>query len=117
MGAPSPPPTKDGDALLFTLSGDDAASFKTDNNGQITTKVKLDFETKDTYMVMLTATDPSGANDSIMVTVMVTDGNDNAVITGSTAVDYDENGTGPVATFSATDQDGDDIVWSLGGTD
>ena len=105
------------DALLFTLSGDDAASFKTDNNGQIKTKVELDHETRDTYMVMLTATDPSGANDRIMVTVTVTDGPDNAVITGSTVVDYDENGTAPVATFSATDQDGDDIDWSLSGTD
>ena len=53
----------------------------------------LDFETKDTHMVMLTATDPSGANDHIMVTVTVTDENDNAVIAGSTAVDYDENDT------------------------
>ena len=26
---------------------------------------------------------------------------------------YPENGEDPVATFSATDQDGDDIVWSL----
>ena len=117
VGGPISASDGDGDALLFTLSGDDAASFKTDNNGQISTKVKLDFETKDTYMVMLTATDPSGANDHIMVTVTVTDENDNAVVTGSTAVDYDENGTGPVATFSATDQDGDDIEWSLGGTD
>ena len=117
VGGPISATDGDGDAMLFTLSGDDAASFKTDNMGQIKTKVKLDYETKDTYMVMLTATDPSGASDSIMVTVTVTDGPDNAVITGSTAVDYDENGTGPVASFSATDQDGDDIVWSLGGTD
>ena len=52
-----------------------------------------------------------------MVTVTVTDENDDAMITGSTTVDYDENDTGSVAAFSATDQDGDDIVWSLGGTD
>ena len=103
--------------MLFTLSGDDAASFKTDNNGQISTKVKLDHETKDTYMVALKATDPSGASDTIMVTVTVTDENDNAVITGSDAIDYNEKGMGPVAAYSATDQDGDDIVWSLDGTD
>ena len=30
---------------------------------------------------------------------------------------YPENGTDPVATFSATDQDGDAIVWSLSGRD
>ena len=33
----------------------------------------------------------------------------------ATSVSYAENGTDPVATFSATDQDGDAIVWSLGG--
>ena len=105
------------DALLYTVSGDDEASFSVDNMGQIKTAAKLDFETKDEYMVALTATDPSGARDTIMVTVTVTDGPDPAVITGSTSEDYAENGTGPVATFSATDQDGDDIVWSLGGAD
>ena len=62
-------------------------------------------------------TDPSGAADSILVTIMVTDGPDNAVISGVTSADYAENGTGSVATFSATDQDGDAIVWSLGGDD
>ena len=117
VGGPIAATDTDGDAMLYTLSGDDSASFKVDNAGQIRTKVKLDFETKDEYMVALTATDPSGANDSILVTIMVTDGPDTAMITGSTAVDYAENGTGPVAAFSATDQDGDDIVWSLGGDD
>ncbi len=117
VGGPIPATDGDQDALLFTLNGDDKASFKTSNSGQIQTKVKLDYETKDTYMVALRATDPSGASDTIMVTITVTDGPDVAVITGSTAVDYDENDTGSVATFSATDQDGDDIVWSLSGTD
>ena len=32
-------------------------------------------------------------------------------------MNYAENGTGPVATFAATDQDGDPIEWSLGGAD
>ena len=50
------------DLLIYTLSGDDAASFKIDNNGQISTTVELDFETKSEYMVMVTATDPSGAS-------------------------------------------------------
>ena len=60
VGGPISATDTDGDAMLYTLSGDDSASFKVDNNGQIETKVKLDFETKDEYMVALTATDPSG---------------------------------------------------------
>ena len=107
----------DGDALLFTLGGDDSGSFKVGNNGQIKTKVKLDFETRSSYMVALTATDPSGASDSILVAITVIDGPDDAVITGVSGIDYAENGTGPVATFAANDQDGDAIVWSLGGVD
>ena len=31
--------------------------------------------------------------------------------------DYDENGTDPVANFSAMDPEGENIVWSLGGPD
>ena len=31
----------------------------------------------------------------------------------SSAIPYAENGTGPVATFYATDEDGDAIEWSL----
>ena len=117
VGGPISATDTDGDAMLYTVSGGDSASFKVDNAGQIRTKVKLDFETKSEYMVALTATDPSGANDSILVTITVTDGPDKAVITGVTEVDYAENGEDPVATFSATDQDGDAIVWSLGGDD
>ena len=55
------------------------------NTGQLKTKAKLDYEAlpEDAkyYMVMVTATDPSGANDSIMVTINVTDENDGATIT------------------------------------
>ena len=42
--------------------------------------MKLDFETQSEYMVMLTATDPSGAYDNIMVMITVTDGSDDAII-------------------------------------
>ena len=81
VGSPISADDTNGDALLYTLSGGDSASFKVDNNGQIKTKVKLDFETQDEYMVALTATDPSGAADSILVTINVTDEDDAATIT------------------------------------
>ena len=43
-------------------------------------KAELDYETKATYTVVVTATDPSGATDSITVTINVTDENDKPVI-------------------------------------
>ena len=75
--------------LLYTLGGADAASFSiVRSTGQLRTKAKLDYETRDEYMVMVTAMDPSGASDSIMVTINVTDEQDGAVITlGPAAAD------------------------------
>ena len=73
----------DSDLLMYRV--DDTDNFKVDNGGQISTKVKLDYEALPDdakyYMVMLTATDPSGASDSIMVKITVTDDNDAAIIT------------------------------------
>ena len=112
----------DGDLRLYTLGGADGDSFSVDRKtGQLKTKAALDFEALPAdakyHMVMVTATDPSSATDSIMVTIMVTDENDPASITGSTSVSYPENGTDPVVTLSAMDQDGDPIVWSRSGRD
>ena len=109
----------DDDLLMYSLSGDDASSFDVDNNGQIKTTEELDFETKSSYMVMLTATDPSGAYDNINVMITVTDGPDEAMITGVEAISYAEDRTDEVASFSATDPDADagDIEWSLSGPD
>ena len=106
----------DEDLMMYTLSGADADSFTVvRNDGQLKTKAKLDYETKKVYMVTVTATDPSGATDSIAVTINVTDENDDAVISGNASYSYAENGTAAVATFTATDQDGDAIVWTLTG--
>ena len=111
------------DVDLLMYSVDDTDNFKVDNGGQISTAKKLDYEAlpEDAkyYMVMLTATDPSGASDSVMVKITVTDENDPAKITGVMEITYDENGTAPVATFTANDPDADadDIVWSLKGVD
>ena len=68
------------DLLMYWLSGDDASAFDVDNNGQITTAMKLDYETKSEYMVVLMATDPSGASDRINVMITVADGPDDAII-------------------------------------
>ena len=67
--------------MLYTLGGPDGDMFSIDRKtGQIKTKAALDYEAlpEDAkyHMVTVTATDPSGATDSIMVTINVTDVND-----------------------------------------
>ena len=115
-------PVSADDADLLVYSVDDMDNFSVNNMGQISTAVELDYESlpEDAkyYMVTLTATDPSGAMDTIMVKITVTDANDDAVITGDDEVSVDEGATA-VTTFSATDEDADagDIAWDLNGVD
>ena len=80
VGGPVTAVDQDGDLMIYTLSGPDATSFTIGSGltpspleGQIKTAVKLDYETKSQYMVVVTATDPSGASDSINVIIDVTD--------------------------------------------
>ena len=50
--------------------------------------------------------------------ISVTDVNEAPAASGEAAVDYAENGTDPVGTYSADDpDDGDSVTWSLSGAD
>ncbi len=110
----------EGDQLTYTLGGPDASSFGigsvNETEGQITVGAgtKLDFETKATYMVTVIATDSYGESASIDVTIKVTDENEGPAITGPAEAEYLENGTGPVAAFTAVDPEmAGAITWSL----
>ena len=62
--------------LTYGISGTDAGSFTMDQyTGYLKTKsgVVYDFETKPTYELTVTATDPGGLSDSIDVTVTLVD--------------------------------------------
>ena len=92
IGAPVSAQDDDGDLLIYTLTGLDAEFFRIGrNNGQLETKAALNFEAKSSYSVVVTATDPFGAMDSIQVTINVTDEDDPAEIT----VNADEPRRGP----------------------
>ena len=115
-------PDPNEDRLIYTLSGDDAASFRVRDNGQIEVGAgtKLDYETKQTYMVTLTAEDSFGDSASIMVTITVTDLDEapkisvgGLAITGMISVEYAENETGMVAMYSATGPESANAMWSL----
>ena len=108
----------EGDALAYSLSGADAASLTIGGtSGQIRTKDALDYETKSSYTVTVTAADPAGLSDAATVTITVTDVDEDPVVSGNGAVDYAENGDGMVATYAATDPENGDIAWSLSGDD
>ena len=74
IGGPVMATDADSPTLAYTLGGADAASFDIGSaTGQLMTKAALDYETKASYEVTVTATDPEGASDMITVTIMVTD--------------------------------------------
>ena len=124
-------PDPNTEPLIYTLSGDDAGAFRVrqddaatanvDEGGQIEVAAgtELDYEaTQNTYRVTVTAEDSFGASDTIMVTILVTDMDEVPEMTGGAAIEYAENGTGRVATYTAVDPEMTEIVsWSLVGTD
>ena len=127
------------DAKYFKIIGSLDDPDPDADQGQLQTKEKLDFEDPDrgnyparvTYNIKVRATDPFGASAEVPVTVIVTDepedpkiadppsGDQVSVVVheeeviAPMAVAFDENGTGTVADFSATDPDGDSIAWSV----
>ena len=91
---------------------------------QLSTKAALDKETKDTYAVTVTATDPSGLQTTINVTIKVTEVDEAPMITvgglvvsGSPRVDYAEGRQDAVATYMASGPDAASATWSLSGDD
>ena len=96
IGTPVAATDADNDTLSYALSGTDAGSFDIGmSTGQLMTKAALDYETKMSYMVTVTATDPDGASDSIMVTIMVTDV-DEVDPVDPVVARYDTNGDGEI---------------------
>ncbi len=87
------------DTLTYTLGGTDAGSFDIDDGtGQLQTKsgVSYDLETKASYAVTVTATDPDSTADTIAVTVNLTDVNDAPTFTeGEDAVRSLPENSGP----------------------
>ncbi len=120
VGDPVAATDLDGDTLTFGVSAETGGSFDIDASGQIVlagTSNDFDFETPTDQSVEVTATDPGGLSDSIEVEIIVTDVNEPPEVRGRDALEFDENRTGSITRYSATDPEQDSFGWSVEGTD
>ena len=124
VGQPVPATDPEFNTLTYTLGGTDSASFGiSSSTGQITVGVgtTLDFETKPSYEVTVTATDSLNLSDTITVTIKVTEGNDPPVFATDTATRSVAENTGTGldigVPFTATDAEDETLNYTLEGTD
>ena len=117
----------EGDTLTYGLTGTDAVSFDINSStGQIETLAPLDRETKSSYHLAVTVSDGkdiygnsnSAVDDSIDVTINVTDANEAPVFDANapTALNVVENTAAGVdigTPVTAIDPEGDTVIYSL----
>ena len=126
VGSPVTAIDPENDQLTYSLTGTGTADFDFDTStGQLKTKNPLDSEDTTEYSFTVQVSDQKNDNDesdstiddTIGLTVRVTDVNQPPEITGDSSLDFEEGGTGAVGTFSATDPDSESFTWTLSGTD
>ena len=109
----------------WSLEGTDYYYFTIGSTGILSFASSPDYESPvdsggdNVYEVTVSAKDAVLNSTAVEVTVTVEDVDEPPLITGvSTIDDYDENGSGDVATYSAIDPEGDsNVTWSLAGPD
>ena len=108
--------------IAWSVAGTDSARFSISSSGELTFRSSPDYEapndanTDNIYEVTVRASD-SDLMSSLNVEVTITDTNESGAITGPASVNYPENDTTTVATYSITDPEDNDIAWSVAGTD
>ena len=121
---------EDGDTVRYRLRDQDDAPFfsveETTNSageeiGILKTAAGLDYETQIEHTVEIQAYDTDGDTDEIVITVDVTNANDNSPVFNvapSAALTVAENTPRGVmlGNYAATDADGDTVTYSLSGT-
>ncbi len=112
----------DDDTLTYSLGGTDATAFSIDTaTGQLKTKAALNYETKSSYTVTVTASDGS-LTDSINVTINVTNVNEAPIFSDGTTTTraIAENVGADInigTVVAASDVDSTNLTYSLSGTD
>ena len=115
----------DSDPLEYTVSGE-IGSFSFDPaTAQLRVAEALDYETATTYTIGVQVQDgqddsgnsDTAVDDTIEVTITVEDLDEGFEISGVAFITREENTTGVLETYTATDPEGKDLTWSRGGTD
>ena len=112
----------EGDTLTWSLEGTDAADFEISDDGAVTFREQPDYEAKHEYAIIVRATDDDllrPLSHTRDLTVSVTNVNERPVVMGTKAIAHAENEGRALAgaSYSATDPEGANITWSVGGID
>ena len=104
--------------VLAIIEGNDDGLFAIGTDGAITTTRVADDAEVGARTLLVQATDGSGATDTVSVAVTVTNTDDAPVLSGgAVTTTFAENTAGVVGQFTASDADGDAVVYSLSGDD
>ena len=134
IGTPVSATDADNNTLTYTLGGTNSASFAiVSTSGQLQTKAALNYERKTSYSVTISVSDGNNGNDSITVTINITNvvnegtaqQNINSAPTFTEGIDATRSvaentaaGTNIGTAVAATDANsGDTLTYSLGGAD
>ncbi len=113
--------TKDNDSSTFsyTVSGTDANSF-TINENKLEAGVVFDYDTKSSYSIIITSSDPQGLSYSKTVSITINDENEAPTNLNLNTTSIDENNTigAVIGTLSTIDEDfGEQFTYTVSGTD
>ena len=110
-----------GSAITWSTAGDDGDLFSIEA-GALNFRSSPDYESPadfdedNSYAVTVQASDGT-ETATLDITINVTNVNEAPSVTGETALPYDEQGTGSVATYTGSDPEGDALTWSVSGSD
>ena len=110
------------ETISWSVAGTDRDQFAIDDEGVLRFESPPDYDSpsdhdrNNKYSITVTA-HGTNVTASMNVVVTVTEHNVPPQISGPASPTFAENGSGTVATYSATDGDDDPITWSLAGDD
>ena len=110
-----------GNTITWSAAGDDGSLFSM-TGGALSFNSSPDYESpgdsdgNNSYVVKVQASDGT-ETASLDITINVTNVNEAPSVTGETAFNYAEQSTDSVASYTASDPEGDELAWSLSGDD